>query len=100
MLRTASPQPPAEVSPAAWSRSNTSGSAPSSSQWSWTFWRVDSSPSPRPNSFEISPIARSPRGETRPPGSLIRSMNVPTFGLSWYRPHHLSRTMSSSGTRS
>jgi hypothetical protein len=24
-----------------------------------------------------------PAGETRPPGSLIRSMNVPIFGLSW-----------------
>ncbi len=83
MLRTASPHPPAEVSPAACNRSKTSGSEPSSSQWSWTFCLVESSPSPRPKRFEISPIARSPAGETRPPGSLIRSMKVPIFGLSW-----------------
>jgi hypothetical protein len=47
------------------------------------FWRVEISPSPRPKRFEISPIARNPAGETRPPAILIRNMNVPTFGLSW-----------------
>ena len=32
---------------------------------------------------QISPIARSSGGLSRPPASLIRSMNVPIFGLSW-----------------
>ena len=47
------------------------------------FCRVESSPSPRPNRFDVSPIARSSRGESFPAGTLTRSMNVPIFGLSW-----------------
>ena len=83
MLRTVSPQPPAVVIPAASRSAKTFGSSASFNQCSWTHWRVESSPSPLPYRFETSPIARSFAGGTMPLGILIRSMNVPTFGLSW-----------------
>jgi hypothetical protein len=59
MLRTVSPQPPAVVEPDASRCAKTSGSFDSSGQCSWMFWRVESSPSPRPKRFEVSPIPRS-----------------------------------------
>ena len=83
MLRIVSPQPPAVVSPTPSRWRRISGSAPSSSQWSWMFWRVESSPSQWPHVFEASPIARRCCAVRTPLGSLIRSMNVPIFGLSW-----------------
>jgi hypothetical protein len=83
MFRTVSPQPPPVVISAASRRAKTSGSRASSSQCSWMFCRVASSPSPRPKVFETSPIARNFAGVRCPLGSLMRSMNVPTFGLSW-----------------
>ena len=36
----------------------------------------------------------------RPPGTLMRTMKVPTLGLSCIRPHQLRKTMSSSGMAS
>jgi hypothetical protein len=48
MLRTASPQPPTVVSPASFSLLRMSRKLSSRIQWSWTFWRVESSPSLRP----------------------------------------------------
>ena len=83
MLRTVSPHPPALVIPAASRSANTSASAPSSSQCSWTHCRVVSSASPRPYRLATSPIARSFAGESTPLGILTRSMKVPIFGLSW-----------------
>ena len=59
------------------------GSSESFSQWSWMHWRVESSPSPLPYVFETSPIARSFSGGRIPLEILMRSMNVPIFGLSW-----------------
>ncbi len=100
MLRTLSPQAPVVVRPAAARVASTSGRRAISSQWSWTFWRVVSSPCPRPKRCEISPMVRSPFGVRRPPGTLTRIMKWPSFGLSWYRPYHCKRTMSSSGTAS
>ncbi len=100
MLRTVSPQPPALVIPEASRSAKTSGSAASSSQCSWMHWRVVSSASPRPYRFETSPIVRSLAGVSTPFGIFTRSMKVPTFGLSWYSPHHWRRTMSSSGSAS
>ena len=83
MLRTVSPHAPADVSPAACSRSKTSGSDSSVMKCNCTFWRVLNSPEPRPWTLEIAPIARSCVGEVIPPGIFTRSMNVPIFGLSW-----------------
>ena len=83
MLRTVSPQPPAVVTPERSRCAKMSGSLASSSQWSWMFCRVESSPSPLPYRFETSPIVRSSAAVSWPDGTLIRSMNVPIFGLSW-----------------
>ena len=41
-------------------------------------------------------MASRPAAESTPPGTLIRSMYEPTFGLSWYSPYHFRRTTSSS----
>src|SRR5229473_6172885 len=62
------------------------------------FWRVVSSPWSRPYCSEISPIRLNADGLRIPLGILIRIMNVPILGLSWYIPYHCKRTMSSSGS--
>ncbi len=98
MLRTVSPQPVVVFRPA-WPRwSRISGTCDSLMKWSWTFCLVESSAYPSPYWLAISPMARKLWGGRRPPGTLIRIMKEPTFGLSWYRPYHWSRTMSSSET--
>ena len=87
MLRTVSPSPPLVVSPAASMASSTSGSFSSFTQCSWMPCRVVSSASSRPYCLAMRARASSCAGVTSPPATLIRTMNVPIFGLSWASAH-------------
>ena len=82
MLRTASPQAPTVVSPLRRARRTRPGAsrARGSGAGSSVAWRA---PRRRGRAVRELADARSCSGVRRPAGSLIRSMNVPIFGLSW-----------------